>query len=748
MAVIAQLSAFRATSGDPETVTLSFVGLTGARCMVSVLVSVRAGFTSGTVSATWENAAGGGPVPITHRRSRDDGFQRAWVVVLALPLGDFTNVDGDVVISYSAPETNISIAAHVTMHSEILQLDPDFQRTTAVAQITNAASPITATLGGTVAGDICEAVITNNQVGRSHTTDPLGKELVIWDPLGPGSGSGMAWRDTSTGGSFPMTANYTGTAFVLGAAIAYVTDITPGPVLLSATGSRGAGKSILPGDTNVTVGHTNGDLPGVTKLYLGDDANFATATLVEQTISAVGVSTLNWDAVTLGPLQLGPQFLFLETDSGGGSELQSDAFPVIISAKNILVAARAYKCLGTEVGLTPVSADVPFVPRGALIRVNATTSRGAFNPQWVSTVCVVDDVTAAGECAASQHSPAVHKRAQANGANSLIVLNPTTAGSANFMTGTPSLTDTGMLVDFGLVTAGFELVILFFGGNTCQAAIREIVVSDLSVSDLPFDPEIFYASSTNQTSGAASDTTFSRQAMGWCKGPGVGESVHMVVDNDAAGARNSTITDGTGIVLSQISGTTLDYTMTVTSFDSNGITWTTAGAGTGDSAYLLFLNLDGAVTFVNLWAKESGGVNDTTENLPDTGIPNLGWLWQMNALRADELVSPAVGSKWDTGLVGQDGSHSELAVFNPAAGTGVAECRLTFGVFVEGSSSASSVDLVGKITKFGQQPEIQWTTNTASAVLFGLVGWETEDNNETGERGLSPQMLGALGPKG
>lgn len=236
--IVLEADVNRAVPEDPFNPTVSLPGLSGIRCMVSVKVSVRAGFNNGTISATWEDLAGGGPIAIPQRRARPDDFQRMWVAIHSLVLDDLSGVNGEVVVTYSNMGENVSIGVHATVFQGI---DQAFHfRTTSQAQNTNTSGPITATLGSTVADDICEAVITNNQTGRSLETIPAGKELVIWDPNGPGFTSGMVWRDESVGGNFPMSGTYTGTAFVLAAAIAYIPD--PVPItskLLSSTLSFG-----------------------------------------------------------------------------------------------------------------------------------------------------------------------------------------------------------------------------------------------------------------------------------------------------------------------------------------------------------------------------------------------------------------------------------------------------------------------------------------------------------------------------
>lgn len=728
----------RRVQGDPDEVVLSFSNLTGTNVALVIRGGSRHQLFDPGQTASWKGVDQGASdigVPFA------DGTTTADIWVLAL--GDLTNESGDVVLGATSASSFTARGCHATFYTDVDQGAP--VRDVDFYHVTSSQNNAQNDLSGLVIGDM----VTDCFIAEGTPGPPVAggsqDELAIWDPVQIGAGLDTAVGGTSqivaTGTSQNLTwttSSASGRSYVAVALAGVSSSVS----VSSVTGSRGAGKSILPTDTNVDVQHSGADAAGTTRMFLADGADFGTATLVEQTISAITGVDLNWDAITLGPLQTGPLFLYIQIDSGGPGEEESGPFPVDVSPAEILTAARAYKCTGSESGPTVVTSDLPFVPHGAFIRVNSVTQRGVFNPQWISAMCIVDDIVAMGECAAAQASPKVVKRSQANGPNSLIVLNPTTSGAANYITATPSLTDTGMMVDFSATTADLELLIIYFGGDTLKAAAREIVINDGFVAGLPFAPDVVLGTSTNQTSGSSGDTGFCRLSMGWAKGAGANDVVGMTVDCDSTSNRNASLTNNQ--FLRQLSGTSITWDMTISAFTSDGITW---NGSNGDSAYLLFLFLDGAQTFVNLFAKETGGVDDELEDLPDTLIDNLGWLFQMNVARSSEANSPALGARWDTGIAGIDGQHTETNMFNQASGTGTTEGLLTFGTFIENGILQSTINVRGVLTKFARVPEVQWTTNTPNAILFGLVGWESL-GDITGERGVEASMLGALGVSG
>jgi len=724
MAVLATLSDRRTSTSSPSSITLSFSGLTGTKCCLTVK-GISAAFNSGSISATWK----GDPVPAI--ASAQNGEQNSEISVLAL--GNLSNESGDVVLS-KTEGASTALACEATIHTGIDQANP--VRAFQSSNPGSSGSSLSVTLTGLTPGDVCESAMciapSANNFGASQP------EVVVWNPLG-GSGLedslGGTSRITATGTSQNMAWSWSFNRGRVLAAVALAPDTTAVDIT-SVTGSRGPNLSIPPSDTNVDVQHSGADEPGITKMFLADGDDFLTATLVEQSISAITPIDLNWDAVTLGPLQTGLLWLFIQIDVGGPEEAESEAFPVFVSDQEVLIAGRTYKCLGTEVGITEVIGDVPFTPNGALIRVNSTTVRGAFNAEYIGTTCMMSWVDGPmGECSASQDSPVVTKRQQAVGTDSLIVLDPSTTGSVEYVLGTPIPADAGMDVNFTRTAPGYELVVIFFGGATTQCAVRKVTISDGAVTDLPFQPDMVFASSTGQNATSPGDDTFSNNCMGWYDGTN-SIMVSAVLTTD----RNSGMRSD--ILLSQVSGTSNIWEMTPTGFTANGMTWSGSNL---DSAYLMFFKLDGAQTFLNMWQKNLSTTPGEIESLPDTGIDNLGWLWQMNAHTTTEGLSPAVGARWGSGVVGADGQHSELSYHNPATGTGLAESRLTFGVFVEGTDLATStLTLQGTITKLQRIPEIRWDLNQAS-ILFGLVGWEIIGDVGVGERDAGVHFGGRLG---
>jgi hypothetical protein len=474
-------------------------------------------------------------------------------------------------------------------------------------------------------------------------------------------------------------------------------------------------------------------------MYLADDTDFGTATLVEQSIDGITASALNWTEVDLGVFANGPLFLFVVADEGGPGEAVSAAFAVIISPGQVLTATRTVTLTGSESGLTTIVNDLAFVPHGAFIRANGNLVREQLDPQTVNSICNVDDNTSMGSCSSGDSATGVVKRAQASGTNTLIVQDPTSNGAADQVLGTPSLTDDGLDINFSASTADIELLITFFGGDTCQVVTREIQISDGSLSGLPFSPDFLLGHSSNQAQGDSSDTTFSRMSLGFAKSAVAAEQVSMSGDADGTD-RNTGIEEG--ILLRQISGTTTTWEMAITAFTADGFSWS---GSNGDSAYVLCFGLDDVLTFVQLWAKVDSGAGGTEELLPDTLIDKLGFIFQMNGSRSGQVLTPAVGYRWDTGIADGNAQHSEISVWNPTAGPGTAEQSLNLGVWAEGTGTSGSITLEGEITAFSRQPTVRWNINPPFGTLFGLFGWE---NLSTSRIEQAPVSFTGVVPEG
>lgn len=726
---------FRTGTGDPQNPTVSFAGITGDDCVLVVRAVGMHATSSLAFTATWKGAA----ISTEIQSTTGDAECEIWVEAL----GDLVSESGDVVVSQSAG-ANAGVGVSATIYS-------GGHQTTTVrdSDVHNTADNVRQGLVDltTVVGDIVTGAFVAESTAQTPIPGAAQNELVNWDDLGQGG------LDDAVGGCSDITAVHSNEIirYVLptAAPINYVAvsleSLVLGPSISAVTGSRGANLPVTPSDTAIDVDVTGADAAGTTRAYLASSPNFQTATLVEQSISNITAIDLDWDDVDLGGvLAEGELYLFVVADDGGANEEPSFPFPVTVAVREILQASRLYKLDGTESGVVIVVDDLPFVPKLGAVLASSVTSRDTFEGDYTVSHVLVDRDVAMGVATAGKESPSVYKRAQRNGANSLAILDPATAGAAEHVLATCNLTDSGMEIDFGISDlAGIELRIVFLGGATCRAKVHEIEINDGSVSNLPLTLELLIGFNTGQTQGDTEDTSFSRMCIGIANGSATANQIYLA--NDADGTpRNSAITDG--IFQRQISGTTSIWTMTITSFggspNNDGYSW----SGTnGDSAYVAAVDLDGALSYVAMWAKESGGVDPTSEDLPDTGIDDLGMLLAFNGGRESTGPGTAFGAKWGTGVAELDGAASGMSQWLQATGTGVSESYFTVGPWQLSSAASTTVSNLGTITRFSRTPEVTWDPNAAAAILFGLLGLEQIGHSD---EDVDAVFLGQLGPTG
>jgi hypothetical protein len=83
--------------------------------------------------------------------------------------------------------------------------------------------------------------------------------------------------------------------------------------------------------TNATVYGNGFSQPGTTQLWYASTSTFATATKVQQSISAITDTSMLWASLNQGAVGVGAKFLFVVTDAGGPNEQISSAFSLMVT---------------------------------------------------------------------------------------------------------------------------------------------------------------------------------------------------------------------------------------------------------------------------------------------------------------------------------------------------------------------------------------------------------------------------------
>lgn len=370
-------------------------------------------------------------------------------------------------------------------------------------------------------------------------------------------------------------------------------------------------------------------------------------------------------------------------------------------------ARRTYTTDGTT-GNVSVVTGLPFTPKACRIESTGSTARDVIaTDRMVLTECYVDGSTAMGSSIGTRDNGVV-KRHQASGTGSLIVVDATSGGATPEVQGTPALTANGLDINFTAALSGRILEFTFIGGDDVTAKVVEIQINDGSLTGLGFTPEFLWGHTSCQTQGATSDTAAALWTRGVSKGSG--SANQWVVSLDGDSARNAV--QDTGSFLRQIQSASNIWTMSITSFDADGFSWSGSNA---DNAYILAVNLTGGLTFVTQFERTADDTPDVSESLPDTLIDDLGVLEIITIIRLNNGNTSSEGLRYSTGRCFVDEEQSCVTgTHNPATGTDTTLRSMSVLEIVRCGRDPGTLTLRGEITAFQRIPTIRWITSPPS----------------------------------
>lgn len=381
---------------------------------------------------------------------------------------------------------------------------------------------------------------------------------------------------------------------------------------------------------------------------------------------------------------------------------------------------RTYTTDGTT-GNVSVVTGLPFVPKLCIIESTGSVARDVVaTDRNVLTRCFVDTTTAMGASVGSRNT-GVNKRQQASGTGSLIVVDATDSGASPEVLGTPALTAAGLDINFTTALSGRILEFYFMGGDDVTARVVEIQISDGSVTGLGLGgaPTLLWGVSPCLTQGTASDTTNCLWTMGIANA-----TDQWVVSHDGAGSDKNAVQDQSSF-LRQILGTSNTWTMSITSLDADGFSWSGSNA---DNAYVLAVRLATGLTFVGQVAKTADTTDGVSESLPDTLIDDLGMYEICTINRLNNGNTSAEGWRFSNGrCFAAEEQSSFSSTHLPASSTGDETVRtMSLINIVQCSRTLSIIDLKGEITAFQRIPTIRWNLNLSSGadVLLNLCAIE------------------------
>lgn len=385
---------------------------------------------------------------------------------------------------------------------------------------------------------------------------------------------------------------------------------------------------------------------------------------------------------------------------------------------------RTYTTDGTT-GNVSVVTGLPFVPKLCIIESTGSVTRDVVaTDRNVLTRCFVDGTTAMGGSVGSRNT-GVNKRQQDSGTGSLIIVDATSSGAAPEVLGTPALTAGGLDINFTSALSGRIIEFYFMGGDdVAGAAVVEIQMNDDSVTGLGLGgaPTLLWGMSVCLTQGTLTDTTNCLWTMGIANA-----TDQWVVSHDGAGSDKNAV-QNTGSFLRQILGSSNSWTISITSLDADGFSWSGGGTQT-DNGYVLAVRLTGgALTYVDQVAKTADTTDGISESLPDTLIDDIGMLEICTINRLNNGNTSAEGWRFSNGrCFAAEEQSSFSSTHLPASSSGDETVR-TMSVIniVQCGRTISIIDLKGEITAFQRIPTIRWNLNlsTGADVLLNLCAIE------------------------
>ena len=706
------------TNGDPVTISLG--PLTGSDVCVILCASASKETTKLTpTSATWDGGAMDPGALAAGDPNSGAGHQLAEIYVL--PIGNPSGLTADVIYTLGGTPSGAGRICYAAAYSGVNQSNPIFN---------------TATFGDGPLGSGTSRVDTVNVPDDSLVIDcmSISEQLALTFTQGPGetvhanldngagNGEGMALGvATFNPGATPTQAmGWSWGASAVRAHSVASFNIADPLSITSTVSSRGTNAIIDVQDRDITVNGLGLQGPGDTVVVYADGSDYATATKVVQLTTLVTNTSVNWVEPNLGTIGRGSQYIFVVKNFGLGSESRSDAFAIQVEAfvPNPNSARRVYETTGAT-GNTVVVDDLPFEPKAAIIQTQDNATPDSLAAPAQLSVCFVAGNAAGGVAIVSSTSPLITRRRQALGSGALMILSTASSAGVDQLTGTPALTSNGININFTNNTAGKELYITFFGGDSVEAELTQFTVSSGSVGGLPFQPDLIFG--TGVASSVADDTSFAMLSFGMCVAGPTQCSIGARYD----GTNRTSATDSTNFIAQfGNSGTVYDWEMAITSINSDGFSWSGTNA---DLGYALSINLGGAQATLLDFITTSNGTNGVSENLPDFGF-DPGIIITGTSALTNSVGPTNVGARWSVGTcVGALDHGCTYAHHNASTGTGTARQQNSDTLLCMSSSATTSLTFTVECTAFGSISTLRYPLKPAAALHLCVLAVQSGD---------------------
>ncbi len=277
-------------------------------------------------------------------------------------------------------------------------------------------------------------------------------------------------------------------------------------------------------------------------------------------------------------------------------------------------------------------------------------------------------------------------------------------------------------INYSVFTAGFVVHYEIFGGADCQAAVQQFAANTSPHTGVGFQPTLLLMGTSGNLIPAASIHAY--QSFGAVADNGVSIDQWALFsyfgDNDLDTIGSAL---ASGFSAGQYDVDFANWTMTITSIDADGFTWTGTNA---DDVICLCLDMGNSAVDVGTFTKATGAAP------VDQDLPDLGFIPQFYHLSTSSEVLETINVNRDArvshGAFDGGAGHSTITTRDNVTATD-AHSRSNAAEVLQTSQNLNVDGVQASATPAAivdSTPTINWNPNTATADVIGYFAVEEE----------------------
>jgi len=383
--------------------------------------------------------------------------------------------------------------------------------------------------------------------------------------------------------------------------------------------------------------------------------------------------------------------------------------------------------LNTGTGSQTVT-GVGFLPTGVIVWAHKVTSETAAVDYSLSYGMSDGTRTKVGGQSALDGATTPTDRVQDD--SEIINLMDPSDGSVDVVCTMTSFNSDGFVINVGTNVSAEAILVKYLAfGGTVNLRVDQVLASASPVDTLSFQPNLLIAQNSGQLAGDLATQhaiaspfgvaeRFSGSTRQWCLLDFKGEDDH---------------TDAGGIMIDdrftgQRFNTTDSWELSLTSFNTDGFTWT---GSDGDVFWYMAMELPAGIEAFATTFQKLTGAGPITQAVPDaTGFSELVQAYVLGtANHTDKTSFAARDSKMSFGAYSQRGTPSQFVcsgTLEEGAGTQVDQICNNDHV-LHAVTVPVALDAIGEpVTITDTQPDINWSTNDSLATWIGYLAFEMD----------------------